>query len=42
MKRQLCPESVIYTAHHESMIMGMSSLIFSLPVLKLREGQAKK
>ena len=33
-------EIVIYNVHYESMIMAMSSLTFSLLVLKLREAQA--
>ena len=33
-------EIVIYNVHYESMIMAMSSLTFSLLILKLREAQA--
>ena len=33
-------EIVIYNVHYESMIMAMSSLTFSVLVLKLREAQA--
>lgn len=39
-KKQLYSEIVICNAHYESMIMAMSSLTFSLLVLKLREAQA--